>query len=131
MRSKYRTFPEYHTSLDNLDLVTPKDYRVDFIGAYRLFRVMERNKVYRIECFGEPQLGKRGLYPTISTKDSYRQVNDMINLLAVAHGTNDLIDISNIIQVPAEQLYSIIDKLVAADLILEETKGTYLLLHHF
>jgi aminopeptidase-like protein len=122
MRSKYREFPEYHTSLDNLDFVTPAGLQGSFAVHRDCIELLEKNKVYQVTCFGEPQLGRRGLYPTISTKDSYRQVNDMINFLAYADGTNDLIDISNIIQVPVRQLYPIIDKLVAAGLILEETQ---------
>lgn len=97
MRSKYGTYPEYHTSLDNLSLVTPTGLQ----GSYELLKdcieLLEKNSKYRVTCYGEPQLGRRGLYPTLSTKDSGRLVRDMMNLLAYADGSNDLIDISNII----------------------------------
>jgi len=117
MRSKYREYPEYHTSLDNLDLVTPSGLQGGFSVLRDCLELLENNRFYRVTCLGEPQLGKRGLYPTVGTKDSHRHVADMLNILAYADGKNDLIDISNIIQVPPCQLYDIIDKLVAAELL--------------
>ncbi len=117
MRTKYREFPEYHTSLDDLELVTPAGLE----GSCDLHRdcieLLERNRVYKMTCLGEPQLGKRGLYPTIATKDSHALVTEMLNFIAYADGRNDLIDISNTIRVPASSLYPIIDKLIAADLL--------------
>ena len=120
MRTKYREFSEYHTSLDDLEFVTPDGLE----GSFELHRdcidLLERNKVYKIRCLGEPQLGKRGLYPTIATKESHRQVIDMLNFIAYADGSNDLMDISNLIHVPVKNLYPIIDKLIAADLLQEQ-----------
>ena len=120
-RSKYGEYPEYHTSLDNLELVTSEGLR----GTYELLKdcinLIERNATYRISCFGEPQLGKRGLYPTLSTSKAAVIVRDMMNLIAYADGSNDLIDISNLIKVPIWRLYPIIDKLIEASLLLEET----------
>ena len=69
--------------------------------------------------FGEPQLGRRGLYPTIGTKESHRFTADMLNFIAYADGTNDLIDISNIIRVPVWRLYPIVERLLAENLIVE------------
>lgn len=119
MRTKYREFPEYHTSLDDLEFVTAAGLG----GSYALHKdcieLLERNKIYQTRCLGEPQLGVRGLYPTIATKESHRQVIDMLNVLAYADGTNDLIDISNIINIQANNLYPLIDKLLSADLLQE------------
>jgi aminopeptidase-like protein len=119
MRTKYREFPEYHTSLDNLDFVTSAGLAGSFALHKDCIELLERNKVYKVTCIGEPQLGKRGLYPTIATRASHRQVIDTLNFIAYADGTNDLIDISNIIRVPARNLYPIIDKLVAANLLVD------------
>jgi len=120
MRTKYREFPEYHTSLDNLEFVTPAGLEGSFALHKQCIDLLERNKVYKTCCLGEPQLGRRGLFPTIATRESYGQVADMLNFLAYADGTNDLIDISNIIHVPVRDLYPIIDKLTAADLLQEQ-----------
>jgi aminopeptidase-like protein len=117
MRSKYGQYPEYHTSMDDLRLVTPDG----LYGAYDVLRhcieVLEANYKYAVRCLGEPQLGKRGLYPTISTKTSSKEVKSMMNFLAYCDGTNDLMDISNIINVPVWNLYEMIEKLKKAKLI--------------
>ena len=120
MRTKYREFPEYHTSLDNLELVTPAGLEGSFVLHKECIELLERNRIYKTRCLGEPQLGKRGLYPTIATKNSHRRVTDMLNLIAYADGTNDLIDISNTIRVPAKNLYPIVDRLIAEDLLQEQ-----------
>lgn len=119
MRTKYREFPEYHTSLDDLQFVTPDGLEGSFALHKDCIELVERNRVYKMRCLGEPQLGVRGLYPTIATKESHRQVIDMLNFIAYADGKNDVIDISNIIQVPPRRLYPIIEKLAAADLLQE------------
>ena len=116
-RSKYAEYPEYHTSKDNMGLISPTGLQ----GAYEVYRDMiealEYNHKYRIQCLGEPQLGKRGLYPTISQKGSSGAVRVMSNFIAYADGTNDLMDISNIIKVPMERLVTVIEKLQEAKLI--------------
>ncbi|WP_377919061.1 DUF4910 domain-containing protein [Bacillus songklensis] len=117
MRSKFGEYPEYHTSLDNMDLVTPTGLQGSFDIYTECIELIERNETYKINCFGEPQLGKRGLYPTLSTKESGRIVRNMMNFLAYADGKNDLVDISNTINVPVKELYSIIDNLYKNGLI--------------
>ena len=117
MRSKYGTYPEYHTSLDNLDFVSPEG----LLGSYDVLRgcliLIEKNCKYKINCLCEPQLGKRELYPTVSTKATPKIVRSMMNFIAYADGENDLIDISNRINVPAWKLHPIAAKLMKAGLL--------------
>jgi aminopeptidase-like protein len=117
MRTKYGQFPEYHTSLDNLDFVTAKGLQGSFDVYKSCIELIEWNAYYQVKCLGEPQLGKRGLYPTLSTKESGRMVRDMMNLIAYSDGKHDLIDISNIIGVPVEKLYPTIQLLMDHDLL--------------
>lgn len=117
MRSKYGAYPEYHTSLDNLELVTPGGLQGSYSVFIECLKLIEQNEVYAIKCLGEPQLGKRGLYPSISTKSSGESVKSMMDFISHADGKSDLIAISNTIKVPAWDLYPIIKKLVDAELL--------------
>ena len=115
-RSKYGEYPEYHTSLDNLDIVTPEG----LLGGYELIQdcinIIENNRVFRVNCYGEPQLGKRGLYPNLSTKNSGASVETMMDFIAYADGNNDLLQISNIIRKPVREIVPIAEKLLEAGL---------------
>lgn len=110
-RSKYEEYPEYHTSADNMELISPEG----LLGAYevmeKVINTLENNYHFRMNCVCEPQLGKRGLYPTISQKGTYGAVKTLTNFIAYADGRSDLIDISNIINVPTTELITIKDKL--------------------
>ena len=109
MRSKYDTYPEYHTSLDNLELISPEGLG----GAFEVYRqvltLLERNCVYRATTLCEPQLGKRNLYPDVSKKQNWGSVIDMVNVLSFADGASDLISLSESIQLPFTQVLAISD----------------------
>lgn len=120
-RSKYGDYPEYHTSKDNLGLVSQTGLQGSYEAHIEAIEILEHNAKYKIKCCGEPQLGKRGLYPTISKKGSYDEISAMMNLIAYADGMNDLVDISDRIDVPISELRKIADKLVKADLVDEVT----------
>ncbi len=117
MRSKFGEFPEYHTSLDNMDLVTSTGLQGSYDIYTQCLELLEKNETYKLNCLAEPQLGKRGLYPLISTKKSKKVIRDMLNFIAYADGKTNLVEISNIINLPVQELIPIIEKLVEAKLI--------------
>lgn len=117
MRSKYGTYPEYHTSLDDLSFVTPSGLAGGLDALVRCVECLEANHVYTAQVLGEPQLGKRGLYPTLSTRGRSAQVANMMHLLAYADGTKDLIGIAETIGVPMWSLTDIADKLASHGLL--------------
>ena len=117
MRSRYGTYPEYHTSLDDLDLISPQGLAGAYDTLKECLTLIEEDRKYKINCLGEPQLGKRGLYPTISTKTSGHEVKSMMDFIAYADGKNDLIDISHKTGVPVRELYPIIEKLMKVNLL--------------
>ena len=116
-RSKYTQFPEYHTSADNMDLISPEGLQGAYDVMVKVIMALENNYYYAMTCQCEPQLGKRGLYPTISYKGSHDDVNVIRDFTAYADGSHDLIDVSNIINVPINVLIDIKNKLQAHDLL--------------
>ena len=121
MRSKYGTYPEYHTSLDNLDLVTPAGLQ----GSYDILKecvdVLENSKIYQAIYPGEPQFGKRGLYPTLSRRGSVDySVQILLDILAYADSTNDLQAMADILHVSVQELTPLIEVLHSANLIVEK-----------
>ncbi len=120
MRTKHGHYPEYHTSHDNLtDVVTPEGLDGGYWAIRRALEILENNKTYRMKVFCEPQLGKRGLYPTLSTKETWDQVSTMMNFISYCDGTRTLLEIANKIEVPAWNLYEIAARFVARDLLEE------------
>lgn len=119
MRSKYGTYPEYHTSLDNLDFVSPRGLAGAYDALLECLRLIERNCKYKINCLGEPQLGRRGLYSAINIKSYADEAKKISDFIAYADGKNDLIDISNKINVPVWEIYPVIEKLREFNLLTE------------
>lgn len=97
MRTKYTEYPEYHTSLDDLTLVTPTGLSGAYHVLHRCLRTLEQNYYWKVSVLCEPQLGKRGLYPTISTPGGDLSVRRMEHFIAYADGTRDVIDIGEVI----------------------------------
>lgn len=116
-RSKFGEYEEYHTSKDNMDFVSPAGFEGSFDVLTQVVDAIEYNKKYEINVLCEPNLGKRGLYPTISQKGNYDNVKSMMNFIAYADGNNDLIDISNIIGVPVKDLITVVNKLLDNNLL--------------
>lgn len=119
-RSKFCEYPEYHTSLDNLDLVTEEGLHGGFNLVKDCISVLECNNIYKSFCMCEPQYGKRGLYPTISTGKYSNDVTIMKNFMVYVDGKSDLIDISNTINVPVYELNKIANKMKNVGLIFNE-----------
>lgn len=116
-RSKYQNFPEYHTSADNMSLISPEGLAGAYEVMVKVVNALENNGYYQMVCKCEPQLGKRGLYPTISRKGSNYSVRTMQHFIAYADGRNDLIGISNILGTPVDELIPIKNKLMEHQLL--------------
>lgn len=96
MRSQYGTFPQYHTSDDNLDFVTPAALGESLAFAQAILRIADRNTTYvNLNPHCEPQLGRRGLYGAVGGHASPKQFElAMLWVLNQSDGGNDLLGIA-------------------------------------
>ena len=96
-RTKYSEYPEYHTSLDNFNLVTLKGCVGGFDVVRKSIEILLKRIYPKYKIICEPQLGKRGLYPTFSTGNLNKLNRSYMDFLQYADGTNSLEKISNLI----------------------------------
>ena len=117
MRSKYGEYPEYHTSLDDLNLISKEGLAGGFQAIWSAVKILERNGFYRVKTLCEPQLGKRGLYPNTSIKSNFEIVQNRMNIISYLGGDIDLLDVANLCEVDFEKVWEIITELLAVDLV--------------
>jgi aminopeptidase-like protein len=97
MRTPHGEYPEYHTSLDDLDFVRPENLADTYQLCARTLDLLENNRTYRnLFPKGEPQLGKRGLYQAMGQQAKDRQALQlsMLWVLNQSDGEHDLLDIA-------------------------------------
>lgn len=120
MRTKYHVYPEYHTSKDDLTLITPDG----LLGGYEVVRhcllCIEKNEILQVSVLCEPQLSPRGLYPTLMNQTA--SVTAMMDLIAYADGTCDLLEIAQKINQPMWELLKIVEILKANGLLQTKVK---------
>ena len=105
-----------------INLSSPKDQLMNVITDYEKYvtylpdqlknvEIIERNDYFKTTVICEPQMGKRGLYPTLSTKVSGKQVRIMMDLISYCDGANSLLEIAELIGEPFWEIISIINEL--------------------
>ncbi|MDQ7810411.1 DUF4910 domain-containing protein [Amycolatopsis sp. A133] len=95
-RTPYAGYPEYHTSADNPSFVSPVAME-DTLGVLKdAFGVLDRNRRYvNLSPYGEPQLGKRGLYDSLGGRSDAKQAQmAMLWVLNLSDGSHSLLDIA-------------------------------------
>ncbi|HCF03067.1 DUF4910 domain-containing protein [Flavobacterium sp.] len=125
MKTMYGKYPEYHTSADDKDFISFEVMEASVYKYLDIIELIEHNEKYiNLLPNCEPQLGKRGLYPTLgSQKITDNFVDGMMWILNLADGEHDLIDISKRSQIKVQDLYPIIDKLLEKKILkINETK---------
>jgi len=117
MRSKYGTYPEYHTSDDNLNLISPKGLEGALEMHCKCVLALEENAIYISQTVCEPNLGKRGLYPKISTLENKDYSKSLLTILSYCDGFNDLLSIAIRVALPIDTLTQMVRVLVNEGLI--------------
>lgn len=95
MRSVWGTFPEYHTSADDLSFIHPERLAGSLSLCATVLDVLEHNGIYLNQnphC--EPQLGKRNLYRSTGGESIETEINARLWVLNFSDGHHDLLDIA-------------------------------------
>ena len=118
LRTKYGRYPEYHTSLDNLEnVVTPKGLDGGYWVIRKAIEAIEKNKKYKVTVLCEPQMGRRKLYSTLAPNIRDEKVWLMMNFISLCDGENSLLEIAERLNVQIWSLYDIVNTLIAHSLI--------------
>jgi aminopeptidase-like protein len=118
-RSSWGEFSEYHTSADNLDFIKPEHLERSLRLIVAILDILEGNERFlNTRPFGEPQLGRRGLYDAPDGRplpESTRMA--MLWILNLSDGSHNLIDIAERSGIPFSDLRSAADRLLDAGLL--------------
>ena len=117
MRTKYGAYPEYHTHLDDLTVVTPSGLQ----GGLDLVRdcliELEASDYMTTTVLGEPQLGKRGLYHTMHARTVEDAVLLRTHILAYSDGQHSVADIAAMTGADQASIQLLTDELIDHGLI--------------
>ena len=95
MRSVWGTFPEYHTSADNLEFIHPTKLAGSLRVCVEIVDVLENNRTYRnLNPYCEPQLGRRALYRSTGGEPIGGEINARLWVLNLSDGKHSLLDIA-------------------------------------
>lgn len=119
MRTPYGRFPQYHTSADNLSFVTPEALGDSFARYWEIIAALEANRIGRnLSPFGEPQLGRRGLYTALGGQRNQGDLQQaLLWLLNLADGHHALLDVAERSGLPFWTIVQAADLLHKADLL--------------
>jgi aminopeptidase-like protein len=119
-RTPYAEYPEYHTSADNLDLISGDTMKESLDMYIKILQMLEVNRRYlNVNPKCEPQLGKRGLYDNVGGDNTGKDVQiAMLWLLNMSDGSHSVLDICEKSGIDYSVMEVAIRKLVEAKLLI-------------
>ena len=118
MRSKYGTYPEYHTSLDDLSVISPDGLWGGFSATFQAIQIIEKNETLAATVLCEPWLSPRGLRAPLKDGKFIDDFSEKVShLLAYSDGTMDLLAIADLTGKPFFDLALVAETLKAQDLL--------------
>ena len=120
-RTPHGEYPEYHTSADNLEFVRPDQVVRSYRAVLEILDILENDRTYRnLSPYGEPQLGKRGLYPTTGGRSASDAVMAMLWTLAYSDGRTPISAVAETAAMPFSAIRRAAGALAGADLLGED-----------
>lgn len=117
MRTKYGSYPEYHTHLDDFTVVTPAGLQGGLDLVRECVNELEGSDYYRATVLGEPQLGRRGLYHTMHARAVADEVLLRTHVLAYADGRHSVADIAEMCGESESVIRALVDELIDHELL--------------
>jgi len=120
MKSKYGEYPEYHTSLDDMDFICAEGLEDSYKIHTECIEILENNFFYISKIRGEPFLTKRGKnYMIVGgiENDESRSAQLILDIMSCCDGNMDIIDISEALDIYAFDLIPIMQSLESDQLI--------------
>ena len=114
-RSKYGTYPEYHTSLDNFDIVTLKGVKQSLKVVVKALQILLKKKVPIRNNLGEPHLSNNQYYKKLNSSLILRK--NILDFLLLCDGRRDLQSISKILKISERNANSTYRLLIKMNLI--------------
>jgi aminopeptidase-like protein len=118
-RTKFHCFPEYHTSLDNLDFVSAESLEESLLIVQHAIGVIESNRVFAATCVGEPFMGSRGLRRGTSPGQRDPFMDAVLDVFAYSDGLRDCITVSEVSGIPYARVIQSYEWLVNERLVAE------------
>ena len=119
MRTKYGSYRGYHSSLDDLDFVTPTGLQGGLDLVRECVEEFEASRYFQTTVRGEPQLGRRGLYHTMHARTVADEVLLRTHILAYSDGMHSTEDIAEMTNQDHAVIETLVDELVAHELLIE------------
>ena len=116
-RSKHGCYPEYHTSDDDLSIISIKSLG-DSIDALLKMIILIDGNVFPLsltKC--EPFLSQYGLYPTLSERGSTQGIRGLLDIISYCDGNNDIFEISDLVNLPSLQVLDSVKMLESVGLL--------------
>ena len=117
-RTPHGEYPEYHTSADNLEFVSAA-HLADSLGTLlEVIDLVESDLPFiNLSPMGEPQLGRRGLLPSVGGKAAKADQLALLWVLNLSDGSNSVLDIAERSGLSFDQIRSAIEALTGCGLL--------------
>jgi aminopeptidase-like protein len=117
LRSKYYEYPEYHTSLDDLDFISENGLEGSFKIYCKIINILENNTCLVVKMFCEPFLSKHGLYPNCDNNIKFDDIENLFDFISYCDGNLSILDICNILDISYFEIENEIKLLVEKDIL--------------
>ena len=118
----YYTYPQYHTSLDNLDFVTGSQIADTFFLYAEIIDEIESRQVFvRTDPHGEPMLSQHGLYDifggALMPNSKIANLDLVLWILFLTDGKKSIQDIASHLEIEPAQILEVSQRLASKNLL--------------